>query len=85
MAEEKKLGFWGYLRPLVCESDSGFSVGRISLWLSLFPALRLWWTGEDIQIHHLYTLGFLLLYNGYKKIPMFIKLIKAWKGTDTEI
>ena len=84
MVEEKKLGFLGYFKPLVCENGSGMSIGRMSLWLTLLPALRLWWGGNDIQIHHLYALGFLLLYNGYKKIPMFIKLIKAWKGTDKE-
>lgn len=84
MAEETKLGFMGYIKPLFCDNGSGMSIGRMSLWLTLTPALRLWWTGEDIQINHLYALGFLFLYEGYKKIPMFIKLIKAWKGTDKE-
>lgn len=85
MAEETKLGWKGYIKPLFCDrDDGGMSIGRMSLWLTITPALKLWWTGADIQINHLYALGFLFLYEGYKKIPMFIKLIKAWKGTDTE-
>ena len=38
----------------------------------------------DIPIHLFYTLSALLLYCMYSKVtsPRFIKLIKAWKGTD---
>lgn len=85
MAEEKKkLGFWGYLRPLVCDNGGGMSLGRIAFWIVLAPAIHTWWNGTDIQIHHLYILGFLLIYNSYKRMNMFISLIKAWKGTDKD-
>ncbi|MCK5601471.1 hypothetical protein KAR91_06375 [Candidatus Pacearchaeota archaeon] len=76
------MNFW---KPntLFCEGkDKNMSIGRVSLWATLIPAVYLWWKGQDIQTHHLYALGFLLLYNGWKKIPMFIKLINAWKGNN---
>lgn len=80
---EKKLRISGYLRPLLCDNGGGFSLGRLALWLTLAPALNTWWSGQDIKENHLYVLGFLLIYNSYKRMPMFIKLIRAWKGTDT--
>lgn len=68
---------------LFCEGkEKNMSIGRVTLWLTLIPAVHTWWIGEDIKIHHLYALGFLLLYNGWKKIPMFIELIKAWKDKE---
>ena len=67
---------------LFCEGpEKNMSIGRVTLWLTLVPAVHTWCIREDIKIYHLYALGFLLLYNGYKKVPMFIDLIKAWKGT----
>ena len=72
-----------YWKPntLFCEGeDKNLSIGRVGLWLVLIPAVHLWWGGKDIQTNHLYVLGFLLIYNSYKKIPLFIDLIKAWKG-----
>lgn len=78
---KEKLGLWEYIRPLLCENEGGFSLGRITLWLTLAPAITLWWAGEDIKENHLYVLGLLLLYNFSKKIPAFVQLIKAWKGT----
>ena len=96
MAEEKKkLGFWGYFKPLVCDNGSGLSLGRISFWIVLAKALTIWnviidVTGKvtvvDIPPYLFYLLSVLLVYGCYKKLtdPKFIKLIKAWKGTDTE-
>ena len=81
---KKKFDIWDNIRPLLCENGGGFSLGRIGLWLTLTPAIHIWWNNGDIKENHLYVLGFFLLYNSYKKIPMFIKLIKAWKGTDTD-
>ena len=73
-----------FIRPLLCDNEGGMSLGRISFWIVLAPAVKIWWDCDsDIQIHHLYVLGFLLIYNSYKKIPLFINLIHAWKGTDT--
>lgn len=68
------------INKLFCEKDKEMSLGRIGLWSTLVPALYIWWIGQDIQTNHLYVLGFFLLYNSWKKIPMFIELIKAWKG-----
>jgi hypothetical protein len=95
MAEEKKLGFWGYFKPLVCDNDSGLSLGRISFWIVLYKALSIWEVivstkGEvsivDIPPYLFYLLGALLAYGCYKKLtdPKSIILIKAWKGTDKE-
>lgn len=80
--DNKKLGFFGYFRPLLCENGAGLSLGRIGLWITLAPAIDIWWKGGDIKENHLYVLAFFLAYNCYKKIPMFIKFVKAWKGTD---
>lgn len=83
--DKKKIGFLGYFTPLFCENGEGFSLGRVSFWLVLCTAIPIWKTcDKDIATYHFYTLGVLLLYNCYKKIPMFIKLIKAWKGTDKD-
>lgn len=75
---------FNFIKPLLCENGGGMSLGRIGLWLTLSPAIKLWWTGADIKEHHLYVLGFFLCYNMYKKLPMiidpFIKLIQAWGG-----
>lgn len=78
-----------YWKPntLFCEGkNKNLSIGRVSLWVTILPALYLWWLGKDIMIHHLYVLGFLLLYNFSKKISTItepiLKLIKVWKGTD---
>lgn len=79
------------VNKLFCERNKEMSIGRVSLWLTLIPALHIWWTGSDIEIHHLYVLGFLLLYGSYKKLPemiaplielskALIELLKARKG-----
>lgn len=72
---------FNFIRPLIAE-DKGMSLGRIAFWATLIPAVHVWWGGADILIHHLYVLGFLLIYNSYKRMDMFIGLIKAWKGSD---
>lgn len=92
MTEGKKLGIWGHIRPLLCENGGGFSVGRIGLWVILIKCLTIWEVVidakneiivTDIPPYLFYTLVVFTLYNMYKKIPMFIKLIQAWKGTGT--
>lgn len=67
---------------LVCEGkDKNMSIGRVALWLSFIPAVHIWWNGGDIQIHHLYVLGFLLLYNFGKKIaPIAASVIESIKA-----
>lgn len=75
--------FGRFLGGLFCE-DGKLSIGRVSFWIVLSPAVRIWWDGKDIQDNHLFVLGFLLVYNSYKKIPMFIDLIRAYKGTDKD-
>ena len=71
---------------LFCEKEKEMSIGRMLTWLTFIPAFHIWWNGEDIKSHHLYVLGFLLLYNFSKKLTTIlgpvIDLIKAWKGTD---
>ena len=74
---------------LFCEGENKeLSIGRVTLWLTLIPAIHLWWTGEDIQSNHLYVIAFLLSYNFGKKLPTivepFISLVKAWKGVRIE-
>lgn len=72
------------INKLFCERDRQMSIGRVSLWLTLIPALHIWWTGSDIGINHLYVLGFLLLYNFSKKLPDMIapivEVYKIYKG-----
>jgi len=72
------------INKLFCERDKEMSIGRVSLWLTLIPALQIWWNDADIKIHHLYVLGFLLLYNFSKKLPEIItpviELVRTWKG-----
>ena len=76
-------GIKSFIRPLLCDNGGGMSLGRIAFWIVLAPAIKIWWEcDKDIAINHLYVLGFLLIYNSYKKIPMFIDLIHAWKGSD---
>lgn len=74
---------FNFIKPLFCDNGGGLSLGRIAFWIVLAPAVKIWWATAlaDIAIHHLYVLGFLLIYNSYKKIPMFIELIRAWRGT----
>ena len=71
-----------FIRPLFCESKSGFSLGRVSWWVVLYPAISLWISGKDIQSNHLYILGFLLIYNCYKKLPQLIEFVKALRGKE---
>ena len=68
-----------FIKPLFCE-NSKLSLGRISWWIVLTPALKLWWTGSDIQTHHIWVLGFLLCYNCYSKLPQLIEFVKAIRG-----
>ena len=70
---------WDFVEPLFCENKK-LSLGRMSWWIVLAPALKLWWTGEDIQTHHIYVLSFLLIYNCYKKLPQMIEFVKALRG-----
>lgn len=67
---------------LFCEGkDKKMSIGRVSMLLVLAPALHLWWTGADIQTHHLYVLGLLLAYNFGKKLaPIIVSLAEAGKA-----
>lgn len=73
------------LNKLFCEKDKEMSIGRMLTWLAFIPALHIWWNGEDVKPHHLYVLGFLLLYNFSKKLTTIIgpaiDLIKAYRGT----
>ena len=78
---EKGTNMFEIIKPLFCETK-GLSLGRGSFWITLVPAIHIWWGQGDIKIHHLYVLGFLLIYNSYKRMNMFIELIKAWKGKD---
>lgn len=85
--DKKKIGFFGYFKPLLCEGDEGFSLGRVAFWVVLFTAIPIWQNCDmDIKMYHFYTLLILLIYNCYKKLisPMTVKVIKAWKGTDTK-
>ena len=82
MRKREMKAIFNFIRPLLCENSDGMSLGRIGLWLTLAPAMHLWWNEQDIKENHLYVLGFFLCYNMYKKIPMFIKLIHAWRGTN---
>lgn len=70
------------INTLFCENNE-LSIGRTCLWLLMIPAIYIWLTCKDIGIYHFYTIGIFLAYNFSKKIPQFISLIKAWKGTDT--
>jgi len=70
------------IKTLFCEDKKNLSLGRVGLWLVLIPALKIWWLGTDIKENHLYVLGFFLIYNSYKKMPMIINLVKAWRGND---
>lgn len=75
---------WKFLRGLVAEDDSA-SLGRIGLWLVLVPAIYVWlYKTQDIWIYHFYTIVIFLMYNFSKKIPLFIELLKAWKGNNVE-
>jgi len=67
---------------LVCEGkDKNMSIGRVSMLLVLAPALHIWWTGGDIQIHHIWVLGLLLLYNFGKKLaPIIASIAEAGKS-----
>lgn len=67
------------LRGLVAEDDS-FSLGRLGFWVAFLPAIHIWLLGDDIKMYHFYTLVIFLAYNFSKKIPLFIKLIQAWKS-----
>lgn len=74
------VNFW---KPntLFCEgSKKNMSIGRMGLWCTLIPAIMIWLGGNDIKTHHLWVLGFFIAYNSYKKMDMFIDLIKAWRG-----
>jgi len=71
-----------FIKGLIAE-DSSASLGRVGFWLVLVPAVYTWlYKTQDIQVYHFYTILIFLAYNFSKKIPLFIALIKAWKGTD---
>lgn len=72
-----------FLKGLISEGESA-SLGRVGFWLVFIPAIWIWlFKTQDIWVYHFYTLVVFLMYNFSKKIPLFIALIKAWKGTDS--
>lgn len=62
-------------KSLVMEEDKKLSLGRISYWIVLGLAVKIWWKGSDIGTNLLYFLMLLLVYSLGKKGIEIVKLL----------